>query len=110
VIDGAGRPGAEAIGNSRWIKVQELADPSTLAKAIALALELDRVLLIDERAGRREAALHGVTMISSLTILEVAKSRGFIAAARPILDDFSFSGFRLSNRLRRDFLARLNEH
>ena len=87
MIDGAGRPGAEAIGNSRWIKVQELADPSTLAKistlldegeteAIALALELDRVLLIDERAGRREAALHGVTMISSLTILEVAKSRG----------------------------------
>lgn len=119
---GSTRPGAEDVrrGQNVWVRVQAVTEPTMLVQvdpdlddgerhAIALALELGRDLLIDERTGRREARRLGVQLISSLAILQLARRDGIIPLARPELDRLISKGFRLHTRLYEDFLTNLGE-
>lgn len=70
VIAGAGRPGAQEVATSTWIRRQALTTVAFLnqvspaldpgeREAIALALEFSCPLLIDEAKGRKEAERTG---------------------------------------------------
>ena len=71
------------------------------ANAIALALELQADdLLIDERLGRQEAVRLGLSIISILGVLLIAKQRSLILKVQPVMDSLSEqAGFRISPQL-----------
>jgi uncharacterized protein len=77
--------------------------------AIALALELSCPLLMDERIGRRVAALQGARVIGSAGILLIAKQRGLVAAVRPVLEEWRGWGYFLSEDLMKAVLAQAEE-
>lgn len=116
VIHGHGRPGSEL---PSWIRATAVTvDPkmhlSTKlgrgeSEAIRLAQQLGAVLLIDERAGRREARRLGIDCFGSLRILEEAKSRGVIETVKPVLDRIVAAGMYLGEPLYISFLRRISE-
>lgn len=69
------------------------------AEAIALAMELGAIALIDERRGRKVAASRGVAVTGTAAVLVSAKSGGHINAVKPYLDKLSSSGYPLSESL-----------
>jgi predicted nucleic acid-binding protein len=116
----AGKPGAKAVAEAKWIKRNGLSSRTLLDKlpaklhlgereAIALAYELGGTLLVDEREARREALRLGIAHFGSLRILKELKDRRVIPAVKPILDELVQSGTYLGPDLYRDFLRRLNE-
>jgi len=77
------------------------------AEAIALALEMDTLLLIDERAGRRAASRLGVRKLGLLGVLVKAKRKGHVHEVRPLLRKLRRdAGFWISDTL----YARIVEH
>jgi predicted nucleic acid-binding protein len=120
VIRGAGKPGAEEVVQSSWIRRRSVHDrtlvdqlPAQLhlgeREALALAHELGMVLLIDEREARRAAAQHQIVHVGSLRVLEEAKRRGLIPAVKPELDDLITAGMFLGENLYHAFLRSLGE-
>lgn len=74
------------------------------AEAIQLALETHPdFLLMDERLGRREAALHGIKTIGALGILLEAQRLGLLPEPLLALADLQTHGFRISRRLIDEF-------
>lgn len=55
--------------------------------------------VLDDRAARSLAAKHGVSVIGSLRVIVLAKERGLIPLARPVLDRLRGSGAYVSNEL-----------
>lgn len=112
VVEGAGQPGADAVGKASWIRAQEVTNEHLVralrqdldageAEAIALALELEAPLLImDERLGRQTAGHLGVRYLGLIGVLIAAKRGGLIGAVRPRLDVLrDKAGFRVSDAL-----------
>ena len=67
--------------------LREQLDPGE-AEAIVLAAELDaKLLLVDEKRGRRIAIDRGLEVTGLLGVLPEAKARGLIPKCKPILDD-----------------------
>jgi uncharacterized protein len=78
--------------------------------ALILAEELGaQRLLIDDRAGRREARARGLPVTGTIGTLLVAKQRGIIPSVRDILDDLIANGTRISPALYGDALALARE-
>jgi predicted nucleic acid-binding protein len=110
------------VENSDFIEVQEVTNKKILyevkatnldlgeTEAIALALELDLRLIIDEKKGRKAAKQKGVKIIGLLGILEVNFRFGFISYRELlyILEDFKRVNYRLSSVLEREFLEGLD--
>jgi len=106
------------IENTDFIEVKEIKNKKILCniqdtnldlgetEAIALALEMDLRLIIDEKRGRKIAKQKGVKIIGLLGILEVNFRLGFISYREVlyILEDFKRVNYRLSSLLERDFL------
>jgi len=106
------------IENSNFIEVQEVSNQEILndirqtnldlgeTEAIALALELDLRLIIDEKTGRKVAEKKGVKIIGLLGILEANFKLDFISYRELlyILEDFKRVDYRLSSKLERAFL------
>lgn len=103
-------PGAAVLAKSDWLKLVEVADRKAVdsllswldpgeAEVLALALELGATAAIDERRGRRLAAELGISQTGTVGILLTAKRRGLISAVKPLLDQLTASGIRLSSRL-----------
>ena len=111
------------IENSDFIRVRELSNQEILAdiqstnldigetEAIALALEMDLRLIIDERLGRKIAKQKGVKIIGLLGILEANFRLGFISHRELlyVLEDFKRVDYRLSAVLERAFLEGLDD-
>lgn len=121
---GSGRPGATALAGAlaaSWLRVEPVVDRQALqelgqlldlgeAEAIALAEQLDaRFLLIDEAAGRQIARRRGVPLTGVAGVLLSAKATGAVVAVRPILEEISNAGYRLSPRLVSGVLERVGE-
>jgi len=117
VVKGSGRPAAAEVAQGDWVAVQPLANKSILdglpvilgkdeKEAIALCQETDACLLVDDPAARREARARGIALISSLDILDEAKTQNLISEVKPALDHLVRSGFRLKKTL---YEAKLRE-
>jgi len=117
VVKGAGKPAAADVEQGGWVASQPLANtsladqlPTSLGKgekeAIMLCQQLGACLLADDPVARREARARGIALISSLDILDEAKSRNLIFLAKPTLDHLIRSGFRLKRSL---YEAKLRE-
>jgi predicted nucleic acid-binding protein len=112
VLEGQGQPGAKAVENAHWIRVQPAENCELTralrqeldageAEAIALAVEAGaEFLLMDERLGR-ETALHmDVRCVGLIGVLVEAKQKGLINEVRPLLDALrDLAGFWISEVL-----------
>lgn len=74
--------------------------------AISLALELNTLLLIDERDGRKEAMARGIRVIGAIGILERAADEGLIKDLGTVYQMIRGSNFRVSDKLLDDSLKR----
>ena len=110
VLRGAGKLGAEDVQHAAWITRTPVRDrtfvgqlPQRLhlgeCEALALARELDAMLLIDEREARRAAQQYGIAHFGSLRIPQEAKERGLILTVKPVLDELLAAGTFISERL-----------
>ncbi|HUG12620.1 MAG TPA: DUF3368 domain-containing protein [Opitutaceae bacterium] len=57
------------------------------------------VAILDDRAARNLAVLHGVPVIGSLRVIVIAKERGLIQQARPVLERLRGAGAYVSDSL-----------
>jgi len=110
------------IENSDFIEMKEVESKEILSdiettnldlgetEAIALALELDLRLIIDEKTGRKIASQKGVKIIGLLGILEANFKLEFISYRELlyILEDFKKVNYRLNIRLEKAFLDSLD--
>jgi predicted nucleic acid-binding protein len=92
----------------QWIEIREVANKkyqqlleNTLGKgeasSIALAIELENVLLvIDELKGRKEAERLGIKITGTLGILFRMKQKGLLSTIKPYLELLQTCGFRVA--------------
>jgi predicted nucleic acid-binding protein len=111
---------AQAIKKTSWLVVTETPPTPTLIQAWDLGEGESSVLswayahpgaeaIIDDLAGRRCAAALGIPVRGTLGLVLVAKQRGLIPIARPILEKLRQSGMYLSDRVLDQALALINE-
>jgi predicted nucleic acid-binding protein len=74
------------------------------AQAICLARDLQAVLLIDERRGRKVASQLAIAHVGTCGLLIRAKRAGLIAAVSPLLDGLLAAGYFLAPALVNDTL------
>jgi len=118
------KPGTMALSeaiNAGWIKIVELnksSDSSIFrllidageAEAIQLALEKNaRLLIIDDRKGRKIAKSRGIKVIGTGGILILAKRAGILDRVSPVLNELSDAGYRLSPDLFKRIMELANE-
>ena len=100
----------EALKNAPWIKTVDLTNPQAAAvymglddgeaEALALADEHDaRLILLDEKKGRRDAEKIGLTVKGTVGILLEAKKEGLIDVIVPLLILLQDNGMHLSEWL-----------
>nr|CAA6801355.1 MAG: Predicted nucleic acid-binding protein, contains PIN domain [uncultured Thiotrichaceae bacterium] len=78
--------------------------------AIFLACELaSALLIIDDRSGRSEAKAHKLKFMGTAAVVGLAKLKGLIPLAAPVLYDLQASGYRLSNTVIETVLADVGE-
>jgi len=65
--------------------------------------------IVDDLAARRCAATLGIPVRGTLGLVLLAKRRGIIAQARPVLEKMVHSGMYLSDRLLKEVLAIVGE-
>lgn len=93
------------------VKVTELRgslDPGE-AEAVALALDLGAVLLIDERTGRRITRAAGHEIVGTLGVLVRAKQTDLIGQGSPLLDQLELVDFHMSEALKQEVLRAIGE-
>jgi len=75
-------------------------------EAISLALEVGAdAILIDDRKGRSMASRHGLTLIGTISVLEMAARRGLVTLPE-VFDQLRQTNFRASPQLLADALER----
>lgn len=79
------------------------------AAALALAIELQAVVLIDEERGRREARQLAIPVIGVCGLLLAAKRQGFLSAVVPALRTMKSSGYFLGDTLIEQIARMANE-
>ncbi|MEI6730915.1 MAG: DUF3368 domain-containing protein [Pseudomonadota bacterium] len=79
------------------------------AEAIALALNLNAKLLIDDKKGRKIAKYEGLTVLGFAAILVKAKRSGIIDSVLPVIEQMNKVNYRISPRLLAEILQLCNE-
>lgn len=80
------------------------------AEAIILSKELKAdYLIIDERFGLSIAQKNGVSCLGTLSILKIAKEKGFVSKVKPLLDEMIRKGRWYSSKIYDEFLKSINE-
>jgi predicted nucleic acid-binding protein len=77
--------------------------------AIALGIELNASLLMDDRRARQVAVELGRPVIGTLGLLLRAREEGFVPALRPLTDHLQASGYYLPADLVEEILSSLRE-
>ena len=79
--------------------------------SIAAALQWPGCLLvIDDRAGRAEARAWNVAIIGTAALIGLAKLRGLIPAARPVLERLQPAGYFIGSAVVEAVLAEIGEN
>jgi len=109
------------IENKQWIKTKkienELAKKYLLtdiddgeAEVIVLAEELKaKIIIMDDRLGRKVARLRGFHVVGTLRLLITAKEKGIITEVKPLVERLKEVGFWISEDVYKDILAQSNE-
>jgi predicted nucleic acid-binding protein len=79
------------------------------AEAIALALEKDWRLIVDDRKARTWAKRLGIKVIGTAGILVRAKRAGLVPSVKPLLESLKQTGFHLSPDLVTEVLRLVGE-
>jgi predicted nucleic acid-binding protein len=122
VLQGAGRPGSSELPAASWIQIID-PEPETLlelglqtelgrgeAAALSLAASLKAdLVLMDERQGRLVAKRLGLSVKGTVGILIAAQQKRLIPELRPLLDELTRQGARLSPSLRNAALTLVEE-
>ena len=94
-----------------WIQIVEVQNQDKIqeleavldkgeASAIALALETAKSqLIIDEKKGRKVAQSLNIEIMGTLRVIQMAKQKGIIEFARPVIEDLQKAGFRFSQKI-----------
>lgn len=109
-----------ALLQAPWIQVVPVSNPRLPltyigldqgeAEVLALALEHSaRLVIIDERKGRRYAQRLGLALTGTLGVLLLAKQEQLILKIAPLLEQLEQSGLHLSSDLTRKVLALAQE-
>jgi hypothetical protein len=108
--EGRRRIGALELESAEWIRTTALNDSRRAdllsdldrgeAEVLALAQELDaRLVIIDERLGRRHALRLGLTLTGTVGVLLRAKAAGVLPAVRPVIERIRDGGIWLKDIL-----------
>jgi len=105
-----------------FLEVHEVEDDATLqtlrllldrgeSEAIALAMQLGRPLIIDEKKGRKIARRYGVEIMGLLGIVYLNVKKGFLdaSAAEDFLQEAKARGFQISERLIARMMQKVKE-
>ena len=76
---------------------------------LALAAPGPALLLMDERAGRAVAQELGLQVAGTAALIGMARQRGLVAAAKPVLERLHRSDFRMAAEVIRAVLQRVGE-
>lgn len=108
-----------ALSDAPWIKTVPLADPRyTLvytgldegeAAVLVLAQEIEGVVVIDERKGRRYAQRLGLPLTGSLGLLLLAKERQLLNSVAEAIDEMLAAGLHLDSNLIAEVLKMAGE-
>ena len=79
------------------------------AEAIALALEMDSMILIDERKGRNYARDLNLTIRGTLGLLLEAKKKGKVKSVTECIDKLKRVGYYLDDKLIEALLIKSGE-
>ncbi|WP_202320772.1 DUF3368 domain-containing protein [Archaeoglobus neptunius] len=99
----------EEVKDERLVKALSIIVDRGEAEAIALSLERNLVLLIDDLKGRKVAERMGVGHIGTLGLLKIAKNNGVIDEIKPYILKFLESGYYIDQRLIEKFLSDVGE-
>lgn len=113
VVDGAGKPGAQAVATATWIDVQTVKNPSSVtyltnsvgldqgeSEAIVLAQEIGAdLILLDDFKARQYARQQRLSITGTVGVLLAAKQRGFTPLIRPHLDALIAAGIFIDSLL-----------
>ncbi len=114
-ITAKGLKGSNEVKHAGWIKVLPVKNDSSISfipmldegewKAILLVIEQKAdLLLMDDLAGRRAAAMYGVNVIGTLGFLKVMQKKGKIKNLKSVLDALKTQGFWMSAELYKKML------
>jgi predicted nucleic acid-binding protein len=81
---------------NEWVKDMRIELDEGEIQAMALAKQLDALVLMDEAHGRRIATSESVAVIGTLGVLLSAKRQNLITAMRPITQQMQQHGYSLS--------------
>jgi len=98
------------VSNKKYQKILENSLDKGEASAIALAFELDNVLLIlDDLKARKEAQKLGFKITGTLGVLFSAKQKNVINSLKLYLDRLQNTDFRIADNIVLELLKRSNE-
>lgn len=111
---------AKAIEQAEWLTIQAVTRIPTIitewrlgageSSVLALANEHPGTeAIIDDLAGRKCAASLRIPVRGTLGIVLVAKQRGLITTARPVIEDMMTTGLYLSRKVVDEALRRVGE-
>lgn len=76
---------------------------------LALAANVPALLLMDERAGRAVAQEFGLQVAGTAAVIGMAKQRGLVTAAKPVMERLHRCDFRIAAEVIRTVLQRVGE-
>jgi predicted nucleic acid-binding protein len=111
---------AQALGNTTWLSVIQTPPAPASIQAWGLGNGESAVLawahaypgteaILDDLSARRCAAAHAIPVRGTLGLVLIAKQRGHILAARPVLLQMRQAGMYLSDRVMNQALALVGE-
>jgi predicted nucleic acid-binding protein len=100
----------ETVKNLKYLQILENLLDRGEASAIAIALDLEHVLLIlDDLKARKIAEKLGFKITGTLGILIKARKSGLITQIKPYLEQLKTIGFRISNTIEDELLRLCDE-
>jgi hypothetical protein len=113
VVQGAGKPGAQAVAAASWIQVMTVRNKPDVnqlmnvikldrgeSEAIVLAQEIGAdLILLDEDRARRYARQQQLSITGTAGVLLAAKQQGLIPLVRPLLDALIAAGIFIGSAL-----------